>query len=478
MIDHNTNQAGTQQSTSLLNFISILFKRKAIIFTFLITVVSIVTAISFSMPPIYQANSKLLLERDIDSEKSMLFRMTFSEPRSDDWINSEIEILNSYPVAARVVAAFGLDKEKDKERNFSEDEKTRISKQTTQAFQKQLMVENLPKSNVLAVSYESEDPELAAEVVNEVIEVYIDHRSEISNESETYKFFAEQMRIADERLRELEKSQAEYKQKEEIISPEGQNKILMARLSDYEKSFTEVRTKRIGKEAKLAEIKQQLGKSKEISIPSTESSDSPSRVEYIGKLKGELLEMEIERERLLQKFTPKYQEIVNLEKEIASTKEKIANEIRQIVEMEEASIRALGAEENALRHSINQIKGELRELTQKEYEYSQISRGIDDNREVYSMLLKQREEARISLAKLEKGVKVKIISPAVTPTEPVKPKKALNILLAIFLGIFGGLGLAFFVEYFDHTITNPADLAKYTGLNVLGSVRETQALVE
>ena len=79
--------------------------------------------------------------------------------------------------------------------------------------------------------------------------------------------------------------------------------------------------------------------------------------------------MEMERERLLQKFTPKYQEIVNLENEIAATKKKIENEIHQIVEMEDASIRALKAEENALRSSINQIKGELKKLTQKEYEY-------------------------------------------------------------------------------------------------------------
>jgi succinoglycan biosynthesis transport protein ExoP len=477
MVNAHPNQNPAMQPTSMLNFVSILFKRKKIILSFFFSVVLIVTIFSFIQSPIFQASSKLLLERDVDSEKSLLFRMTLTEPKSDDWLNSEIEILNSYPVAAKVVETLGLDQPEEKEPDLTQDEKTTKQQQTIRLFQKKLVVENLPKSNVLEVSYESKDPELAAAAVNNVIEVYIGHRSEISNESDTYKFFEEQMHIADERLRDLEKSQAEYRQKEEVISPEGQNEILMSRLSDYEKSFTEVRTKRIGKEAKLAVIKQQLEKSGEISIPSTESSDSPSRVEYISKLKSDLLEMEMERERLLQKFTPKYQEIVNLENEIAATKKKIENEIHQIVEMEDASIRALKAEENALRSSINQIKGELKKLTQKEYEYAQISRGIDDNREVYSMLLKQREEARISLAKLEKGVKIKIISPAVVPTDPVKPKKRVNILLGIFLGIFGGLGLAFFIEYFDHTITTPAELEKYTGMNVLGSVRETSELV-
>jgi succinoglycan biosynthesis transport protein ExoP len=185
--------------------------------------------------------------------------------------------------------------------------------------------------------------------------------------------------------------------------------------------------------------------------------------------------MEIRQERLLQKFTPKYEEVVNLSKQIAATKQKILNEIQQIVEMEDASIRAMKAEENALSNSITSIKREISELAQKEYEYSQISRGIDDNKEVYSMLLKQREEARISLAKLERGIKIKIISPAVVPDIPVKPRKRLNVALSVFLGLFGGLGLAFFIEYFDHTLNSPADLEKFGGLTALGSIRQAKS---
>ena len=66
---------------------------------------------------------------------------------------------------------------------------------------------------------------------------------------------------------------------------------------------------------------------------------------------------------------------------------------------------------------------------------------------------------------------IKIISPAVKFTDPVRPKKKLNILLAIFLGTFGGLGLAFFFEYFDHRIHTPEELERYTGIPALGSIR-------
>ncbi len=142
--------------------------------------------------------------------------------------------------------------------------------------------------------------------------------------------------------------------------------------------------------------------------------------------------------------------------------------------MEGAAIKALSAEEQVLKTQIEKIRNQIRGLAQNEYEYNQISRGIDEKREIYSMLLKQREEARLSLAKLKMGVKIKIISPAIMPTEPIKPKKKLNVILAVFLGIFGGLGLAFFVEYFDHTINTPDDLEKFAGIPSLGSVREIE----
>jgi uncharacterized protein involved in exopolysaccharide biosynthesis len=281
------------------------------------------------------------------------------------------------------------------------------------------------------------------------------------------------MKIADEKLSELEQRQADFKEEKEVGSPETQRTILLTRLTDYEKSLTAVHTSRIGKEAKLAVFKEQiLQNGKSINIPTTETSDSPSREKYIAKLKGELLDLEIRKEHLLQKYTPQYEEVVNLEQQITATKAKIENEIQQIVTMEEAAIRALQAEEQVLQAQINKTKAEIGALAQKEYEYEQISRGINDEREVYSMLRKQREEARLSMAKLERDIKIKVISAAVAPSEPTKPKKRLNVLLAIFLGIFGGLGLAFFVEYFDHTVNTPEELERFTGISPLGSVRE------
>ena len=131
-------------------------------------------------------------------------------------------------------------------------------------------------------------------MVNYFVNTYITYRSEISSESDTYKFFEEQMNLADQKLRGLEQRQANFKEQKEVGSPETQRTVLMNRMTEYEKSLTAVQTKRIGKEAKLAVFKKRLNNGGTIIIPSTESSDSPSRVSYIAKLRGGLLDMEIQ----------------------------------------------------------------------------------------------------------------------------------------------------------------------------------------
>jgi len=61
---------------------------------------------------------------------------------------------------------------------------------------------------------------------------------------------------------------------------------------------------------------------------------------------------------------------------------------------------------------------------------------------------------------------------ALTPLKPVSPKVLLNIVLAIFLGGFGGLGLAFFSEYLDDSLEKPEDVEKELQLPVLTSIPE------
>ncbi len=454
------------------SFLGFIFRRKRLIISVFLGVVAVVTVLSHVLPPVYESTSKLLVERDLGSDKALLFRVNIpSAYEKYNWIQSEVQIIASYPVAASVIKQFGLEKFTDENPDkLNEQERNVLFKETVEAFLKHLDVSNRTNSNIIEVSFESKNPELAPDVVNQVIQTYIEHRAAIRNSSNNYEFLENQLKVVEDKLSKLERRKATFQYKNEVVEPETQLKILLSKLADFEKSLTVVRTKRIGKEAKLSVIMQRGEGDSAINFPSTEVSDSPSREKYIARRKGELLQMEMSRDRLLQRFKPTYEKIVELDGDIAATKQRIKAEIGQIIEQEKTAIKALQAEEAALRSSIAEIHRQIKDTAQTEYELAQISRGIDDNRDVYSTLLKQRESARLALARTGKGIKTMIISPAIVPLKPVRPNLPLNIFLAIVLGLVAGLGLAWIMDVYDTSIINAEEWTYLAGVRTFGSI--------
>ena len=69
---------------------------------------------------------------------------------------------------------------------------------------------------------------------------------------------------------------------------------------------------------------------------------------------------------------------------------------------------------------------------------------------------------------------VSVVQPASLPIEPVKPRKLRNFVLSILLGMFGGIGFAFLVEFFDDSIKSRQDVARRLGLPVLATFTEEE----
>ncbi len=85
-------------------------------------------------------------------------------------------------------------------------------------------------------------------------------------------------------------------------------------------------------------------------------------------------------------------------------------------------------------------------------------------------MMKVVESIKTELSGVLKGNNIRIIDRAEVPGYPIKPNKRANFIIAVFLGIFGGIGLAFFFEYIDNTVKTKDDVEKYLGLPFLGYV--------
>ena len=92
----------------------------------------------------------------------------------------------------------------------------------------------------------------------------------------------------------------------------------------------------------------------------------------------------------------------------------------------------------------------------------------------YDEMMKKSMEARVAqgMEKGQMGEKFTLIDPARLPEKPVKPKVWAIILVGLFLGIGGGVGMTALKEYSDQSVRDEQSLSVLTTLPVLSTIPE------
>jgi uncharacterized protein involved in exopolysaccharide biosynthesis len=209
----------------------------------------------------------------------------------------------------------------------------------------------------------------------------------------------------------------------------------------------------------------------------------------INTLQARLVELQLKEKKLLLKYTEENRLVRNTKEEVEIVRNKLAEQENKLygksrsgrnptyqrlqdeLFRNEAELKALHAKRLTQSAQSAEYDQELKGLNRIEVELSQLKQEVDVDRENYQLYLSKFEESRISDAMdAEKMANVSLIEAAQPPMMPVSPKVFLNIILSIFLGSFGGLGLAFFLEYLDDSLENDSDVEECLQLPVLASI--------
>ena len=117
------------------------------------------------------------------------------------------------------------------------------------------------------------------------------------------------------------------------------------------------------------------------------------------------------------------------------------------------------------------MDSEIKTLDLREKDLQGLKREVSTNDKNFRTYQDKKEEARISdEMNRQKLANISVIQAAVVPSKPIKPKKALNILLSIILGAVSGLGFAFLSEYTSQRFTSPDSVEQRLGLPVLVTI--------
>lgn len=490
--------------------LNVLFKhQKKIVATFVL-IVGAVAVYTFTSTPLYEAKASLLIKVG----REYVYRPEVGDERPqvttnrEDMINSELEILTSRDLAAKVVETIGVDRLypgidkpppmfslanlRNKINQFiawlegrpnEPDTDTKVD-MASKAFLGSLKVEAIPKSNVVRIQFRHSEPELAALGVNTLVESFKAKRLEVFSGPKS-SFLEEQMVYYRDQLRDAEQRFEAFRQKYGVYSLDQQRSLLLSQRSmlDTELKATQNRIEEANQ--RLTSLQDQR---KRISETVPLASDI-ERFPVVDDAKSRLLALQLKEQELLSKYREESQIVQNVREEkkvvenfLSRVQNDRATRVRSgknpIYEQLELEIVRTTAEQNALTAKLSTIEqqmtdldGELRALDLRDKELQQIEREIKNYRQNYETYLARTEEARISgEMDQQKMVNISVIEGASVPNRPVLPRKTLNMLLAMVFGAAAGLGVAFLVEYLRSGFLTPESAGRSLGVRVLGTV--------
>jgi len=352
-----------------------------------------------------------------------------------------------------------------------------------------LTVTPQPGSNTLEISYLGRSPERSARMVNAITDQYLMQHARVYRSNGIHTFYTDQMKLLRDDMKASQRRFRDYLRKEHVIDVDQEIEVLNKDVIEQEKGLRAFRTKMVGTERKLLEVRGQIGRTPE-QIPHSEEFHPNPMLE---QFKQRLATAEIERMVLLQLYTPEDRHVKDKEDEIAKLKDRMRTEKERVPATSslrhndlweqlqkngltlEVLIADLHARYPGLRRRLGESRKRLRDLRDKRFIIANLKQEADQKSFAYDLYRKKEKEAAIFEAMQNQSmVSISVVEYAMPPLEPQN-----GLLLPLILGLVGGLalaaGLAVAVEYLNRRLRFEEEVEHYLELPVLAVIPELES---
>lgn len=473
-----------EKEVNLRDYWRVIQKRRWTIIAFCFIVLITTAVATFTMKPIYRATVTLQINKE--NPQIVDFKEIFAVNTMDmDYYQTQYKILESRSLAKRVIHPLNLSEHpeflKQPETPFqrwkadllqsvtalfssspsntgpSETEKDTI---LINQFLKKLKVEPIRNSRLVKIHFDSNFPELSAQVADELAAAYLQQTLEARfNATEQARdWLTKQLEDLKAKVERADEALQSFGSLHDIISLEERENVIIQRLNELNEALTKAEAERMGKEALYKQTKDRHFDS----LPSILEN------KLIMDLKQSFIHLEAQYTKLSETFKPDYPEMVRLKAQMETVQKRLNNETEKIIASIKNDYESSLRRESLLRQSFEQQKARVMTMKEKAIQYNILKREADTNRELYKGLLQRMKEAGVSAGIMSSNIQV--VDKAELPTKPYKPNKRLNLILAAVVGLFLGVGLAFFFEYLDNTVKTPEDVEQLIRLPSFGMV--------
>jgi capsular exopolysaccharide synthesis family protein len=475
----------SEEDVHLLDYWLVIASRRWTIVSVLLTVVLAAMIYTFKQTPLYRATASVQIEKE--NPNVLSFKDVYQvDVGDDDTLRTQFEVLKSRRLARRVIESLKLDKT-DEFRPKKPDAVDSVLKSihdliTPQSakdskepdalrpivdlYLKRLEVTPVRQARLANISFDSEDPELAAKIINSHAEHFIKQNLQFKVEATeaASQFLQENLVTLKANLERVEDQLQQYSQKTEILFTDDGKNTASEKLRQLQEAFTKAQENRIQKESYYRLV--QTGRSEAL----------PQMIEnkLIADLTARLVDLERQESDLAVTFQPEYPPRKRIASQIEQTRHAVETEKSRISTMITAEYSAAKNTEESLAMELEKQREVVNKINEDIIQYNIYKADAQSAKELYDGLQKRLKEASVSAGLTASNIR--IVDTADVPEKALTPRKGLNLAISMIVGLMLGIGLAFLQEYLDNSVKSPEDVARFLHLPTLAMVPRLSSL--
>jgi capsular exopolysaccharide synthesis family protein len=313
--------------------------------------------------------------------------------------------------------------------------------------------------NIVKLYYTHAVPEKAAMLVNAIAETYIDQGLEDKKSlaGSTVDFINQQIESVGRELTAARDAIKSYRVENDIVNIPQETEATYKTLGELEVQRVDINMQL----SVLEQMSDYLRRNKEIKFAGPEYGTVIDALftESVSRLNARLRE----REELMRKYTAENDRVKNADQEIAQQKAYLTESINN-------TRRKLLMKQDELQLAMDEQKASFQGLPEKESTLMELNRNYYLYEKVYNFLIEKRTEAVIT-----QQVNVsfnRILESAAVPAAPMAPRRDIILAVALMVGFFTGVLLAYIRHYLRPSLHTPEDIDPASSIPVIGQIQQ------
>ncbi|HET9266656.1 MAG TPA: polysaccharide biosynthesis tyrosine autokinase [Vicinamibacterales bacterium] len=443
----------------LLDYLASIYRHRYLAAT-VFAVVVVAAGIRASMTtPLYRAQARVMIEIEDDQTTALSGVLGGENARDPEpFYQTQFRILTGRELARRTVSRLELGKQPEFA-GLAGDQAALVS-----AFVGRVSADPIKSSRLVDVGFVSADPELSARAANQLARDYVERNAEMrrANLMSSITWLDQELERQRGRVEASERAMATYRERQNALSLQDSQNIVVARLNSLNDAVTKARTALAQKESLYEQVKELTAVEAADTIPAIQQNN------YIQSLKSHVADLERERANLAERYGERHPEIIKVNASIRDARRQLESEISKALDGIRNDYQTALAEERSLERSLDEQKGAVLTLSRKNVSYTVLEREAQSNRQVYESLLQRQKELQVLAS--SRGNNVRLVDEAEVPRAPFVPDIKRSLVMATLAGLALALALVGGLTYLDDTVKTPEDVAQKLQVPFLGMV--------